>query len=493
MWMKLHQNFKVLVLVVSWWCFPTQAKAETLIVGPGRTFAELRDAANHAQPGDVVEVQGDHVYLPVEWHRSGTPDKPIIIRGVEVNHKRPSLYGGNSTVDFFADNIIFENFEVHGGKNRCILHQGHQIVLRNLLVSHCPKHGILSSDRDSGSLTIEHVEVHHCGLGTQKHQIYIATDESKHPGAVFRLQFSYLHDANGGNNVKSRAERNEIYYNWIEGALYHELELIGPDGQDPNLAREDSDIVGNVLRKTNDSYATRIGGDATGDTAGRYRFVNNTFLLLAKARPPFRFFDRVESVEMYNNVVAREGGQGIRLIQDEHVRWVHQREIVVGSNNWVPENSQRIPDGWKNTFQGSNPDFVNWARFDVRPQPGGALSKRGLGTVPSNTDFPFRSPLLMALFVPPMRELGIPQPRKTATEVDLGAFSQDSRAQARPFSQQPSTAEVPRTASQRRCCACRIDNQPSWTTWPMYYLTGLLFMWRLRRTKQPSEGREQGC
>ena len=34
---------------------------------------------------------------------------------------------------------------------------------------------------------------------------------------------------NGGNAVKSRAQRNEIYYNWIEGAVYHELELIGPD------------------------------------------------------------------------------------------------------------------------------------------------------------------------------------------------------------------------------------------------------------------------
>jgi len=37
-----------------------------------------------------------------------------------------------------------------------------------------------------------------------------------------------VHDGNGGNGVKSRAERNEIYYNWIEGSLYHELELIGP-------------------------------------------------------------------------------------------------------------------------------------------------------------------------------------------------------------------------------------------------------------------------
>ena len=69
------------------------------------------------------------------------------------------------------------------------------------------------------------------------------------------MQHCYVHDGNGGNNVKSRAERNEIYYNWIEGAVYHELELIGPDrraaaGWSEDLAREDSDVVGNVLRKT---------------------------------------------------------------------------------------------------------------------------------------------------------------------------------------------------------------------------------------------------
>ena len=50
-----------------------------------------------------------------------------------------------------------------------------------------------------------------------------------------------------------------------------------PRGE-PIEHREDSDIVGNVIRKTNDGFATRIGGDGTMDTNGRYRFVNNTFI-----------------------------------------------------------------------------------------------------------------------------------------------------------------------------------------------------------------------
>ncbi len=58
---------------------------------------------------------------------------------------------------------------------------------------------------------MEYVEVYNCGSGTQKHPIYIATDESAYPGSVFRMQHSYVHDAIGGNAVKTRAERNEIY------------------------------------------------------------------------------------------------------------------------------------------------------------------------------------------------------------------------------------------------------------------------------------------
>jgi hypothetical protein len=42
------------------------------------------------------------------------------------------------------------------------------------------------------------------------------------------MQYCYLHDQNGGNNIKSRAERNEIYYNWVSGGFYGEIELIGP-------------------------------------------------------------------------------------------------------------------------------------------------------------------------------------------------------------------------------------------------------------------------
>ncbi len=212
------------------------------------------------------------------------------------------LAGGTNTVHFQADHYVMRGFDVTGGESRCVFHQGDDITIEDSVVHDCPKHGILGADEESGSLTLSYVEVYACGSGDSRHPIYIATDEENHPGSVFRMEHCYVHDGNGGNNVKSRAQRNEIRYNWIEGALYHEIELIGPDGADENLFREDSDVVGNVFRKTGNHYMARFGGDGTGQTNGRYRFYGNTVVLAPGSSAVFRLYDGIESVEMHDNV-----------------------------------------------------------------------------------------------------------------------------------------------------------------------------------------------
>src|SRR5262249_47637114 len=157
----------------------------------------------------------------------------------------------------------------------------------------------------NGALTLEYTEVYKCGLEKSgealKHPIYVSSDSVAgrgFPGSVFRMHHCYVHDARDGNNVKSRAERNEIRYNWIEGAGYYELELIGPDLAEKDAAREDSEVVGNVFFKTNaKSDVVRIGGDGTSDTNGRYRFLNNTFILSTQTQGLIRANDGIESLE----------------------------------------------------------------------------------------------------------------------------------------------------------------------------------------------------
>ncbi|MCB2216477.1 MAG: dockerin type I repeat-containing protein [Desulfobulbaceae bacterium] len=407
-------------------------------VGPDKPYTTLQAVADVLAPGDIVEVDGDHSYPGgVSFTNPGLPDQKIEIRGITINGRRPVISGGTDSVAFTTwplsgpggDHYVFENFEVTGGTRRCIYHQADDLTVRNTVVHDCPAHGILGADGGSGSLLLEYVEVYQCGSGDRQHQIYMATDEVNRPGSVFRMQFCYIHDGSGGNNVKSRAERNEIYYNWIEGAYYHELELIGPDpggapdGWSEELKREDSDVVGNVLRKTNDrSFITRVGGDGTGQSQGRYRFVNNT--IIANGNAIFRIFDGIESLEIHNNVFYRADAAP-DLVRQVEAEWISGSPVIAGSNNWVKTGTANIPGQWTATVTGSAPGFVDFAALDFKPASNSPLRDRTDQVPAGPAGYPFPVPHYPPSNHPPERVLpadGEAMWRASDSLLDVGAF-----------------------------------------------------------------------
>lgn len=400
----------------------------TYQVGAGRPYASLQAVASLLRPGDVVEVYGNQTYSGnIRLTRPGTASAKITIRGVAVNGKRPVLSGGTNTIELAGNHYVFENFEVTGGTSRCVYHHAHDVTIRNTLVRDCVSHGILGADTGSGSLTLEHSEVRNCGSGDRLHQIYMATDETAYPGAVFRMQNNYVHSARGGHNVKSRAQRNEIYYNWIEGAYYHELELIGPDGQTETLAREDSDVVGNVLFQgytTRSHSAVRIGGDGTGQSWGRYRFVNNTVVMgNASTSAAIRMFHGIESAEMHNNIFYRLGGGAVTATRDLEARWKNGR-VIGGSQNWITSGSSAIPSTWTGTRMGSAPGFIDVANKNVRLTSSAAVLNVGNSSFSSPSGYAFPSPLARALYEPPVRITTLARKiaRGSVGAVDLGAY-----------------------------------------------------------------------
>jgi hypothetical protein len=418
------------------------AGAATYLVGAGRQYQTLQVVASFLNPGDTVLVDGDQSYPGgVSFRRPGTPQNRIVIKGIPINGNRPVIAGGTDGVHFRtdapytgpgADHYTFESLEVTGATNRGIFHQSKDLILRDVVVHDC-MHGILGADQGSGSCLLGYSEVYSCGSGQTYHQVYMATDEVHNPGSVFRMQFCYLHDGIGGNNVKSRAERNELYYNWIEGAYYHELELVGPDGGDggnPRLMREDSDIVGNVFWKktrpagdTEFFNVTRIGGDGTGETHGRYRFVNNTFL--TGSRAAFRMFDSLESVEMHNNVFYRIDGAGVQIMRTVEARWTTGAAVIAGQNNWLQTGSTQIPVQWTGNLSGNDPGFVDLVGNNVRPAAGSPLLNAGTSSPASPPGFPFPSPHFPPVYHPPQRILippGTGEPRTNAGAIDLGAY-----------------------------------------------------------------------
>lgn len=405
--------------------------AKTLEVGPGKPYPSVQDTLKLIQPGDVVEVQGDHTYAGDVWFReaqAGKPGAPVTVRGVKVNGKRPVLKGVGTqqyhdmVVLLNASHFVFEGFEIEGDGNpdhSGIVHKANDVTLRDVVVHGVGSHGLLGTDADSGSLLMDRCEFYGNGNGLYDHQIYMATDETAYPGSVFRMQGCYVHDGAGGNNVKSRAERNEIYANWIEGAVYHELDLIGPDGQNESLAREDSDVVGNVLIKHSEWRIARIGGDGTGNTKGRYRFVNNTMILGEQSERAIGMQQTVASVELHNNVVVRLGGKAGRLVTGSDLEG--PPPTLVGSHNWVQTGFTDVPAGFTDGFGGTDAGFTDLAKWDLRPKPGSPLLEKGT-TATSLAAVAIASPLPLPLLVPPARALGTDAPRPTDATPDIGAF-----------------------------------------------------------------------
>jgi len=421
------------LFIVTFCC--SSAFAVTYQVGPSRTYHKLQDVAALLNPGDLVEVDGNATYPgDLIFTRPGTIVNKITIRGLRVNGLRPVLSGGTNTVEFrLSDHYVFEGFDVTGGSFRGIYHHADDITIRDTVVHDCPAHGILGADTDSGSLTLEYVEIYHCGNGTGQHPLYMATDEFAHPGSVFRMQYCYLHDQNGGNNIKSRAERNEIYYNWVSGGFYGEIELIGPDPHgnkkvSTDTAREDSDVVGNVFQHsaTQGSRMARVGSDGTGETKGRYRFVNNTFILRqGQTSPAIETFEGIESLEVHNNVFFRVGGTPIdKVVLETRTRWVAGR-VSTGTNNWLPTGSALIPAAWTGTILGTNPGFVDITTYDVHPTSTSALVNAGNTNPPSPAGHPFINPLFPPAFVPPFHTalaVGTASARPVFGAIDIGAY-----------------------------------------------------------------------
>ena len=388
-------------------------------VGPARKFKTLQEVEDLLYPGDTVLVDGDCTYYGgLVFPHHGTEDASITVKGVEVNGRRPLIDGGRGdlfAVELSGHNFVFEGFEVIGGTKAAICHHANNIVIRDCVIHDSPM-GILSDqDIGMGNILVEYCEVYHCGKDMYSHQLYMATDEIRFPGSVSRIRFCYIHDASGGNNIKSRAERNEIYYNWLENPFYHNLELIGPDpdynpaGED--LAREDSDVAGNVLISSG-WYQARLGGDGTGQSKGRYRFANNTFLCnypvdKAAEFSHFRIMFGIESIEMHNNLFYDlNNGRATPIYYEDRAEWVAGRRVIGESSNWVEKGCDvKDMEDWTGTIAGTDPGFLKERDYDFRLKADSPLVGKGTFRTESPEGYAFPNPLPVPLYVPPARAL----------------------------------------------------------------------------------------
>lgn len=434
---------------------PAAALAATYTVGPsGRQYTQLSTLVDSVdlEPGDIVLVDGGATYngnIVVRSADRGAPGNPVTFRwNRSAGSTRPILQGGAHTIKFQQSNhVVFEGFDVRGGTSSCVFSEAHDVTVRDSIIRDCHSHGILAADNNSGSFTLEYSEIFNSGGDTQRHSIYMQSDQVAYPNSVFLMRYNYVHDGRGGNLLKNRHERALIYYNWFENSAYQELELIGPDcqtqqsGWSPDLRREDADLVGNVIVHSNSwRHAIRAGGDLNGRSQGRVRMVNNTIIFNRPGIANAVFVQLgLESLEMHNNVVFQTGSGaapnivGVNPASDVETPycaptsrepWTGGRKVA-GTNNWVQTSAALVPAEWTDTLRGADPLLTNLAQFQLRPAANSPLLSAGNQQPPTPAGFPFPSPLALPQFDPPLRakmDIGAQVARAYGTRIDIGAL-----------------------------------------------------------------------
>ena len=239
------------------------------------------------------------------------------------------------------------------------------------------------------------------------------------------MQYCYIHDAQGGNAVKSRCERNEIYYNCFEAGFYRELEMIGRDsgagaaahelGRRRQHLHQDERPPGRAHRLTTAGLGSR----------GRYRFVNNTFILGPEAKIAIQTYGFVESVEMSNNVFYRDGGAAI----DPHSRGkcaVDERQARRRRAEQLDDRKPvTIPAEWTGTIGGLDPGLSRRIKGDYALAKGSPCIDAGTMKPKGGEGFEFPNPLFPPAFEPPLSEIwaiDVVKPRAVEGTIDIGAY-----------------------------------------------------------------------
>jgi hypothetical protein len=430
------------------------ASAATFQVGPGRTHRQVSDVAGLLNPGDIVEVDGNATYGPVTFDRPGTSAQPITIRGLRVNGVRPTLAGSDAngftlfmrTRSVQMGYYLIEGFEITGGTQACVRNQARDVAYRDIKVYNCPRHGLLSHDFNSGNLSISFAEF--TGIGgtyageNTKHPIYVTSSQDTLPGSVCRVQYTYVHDNVSGDSIKSRCERNEIYFNWLQGAPFYEMELIGPDEGSGGMGRPcHSDIVGNVIF-SHHAYPIRMGSDAADSSFGRYRLANNTIIAWdAGGGGISRHLGVIESIEFYNNIIYSNATSALRLHRVDG-SWL-STEVITGRNNWMSSNittSGLVAAAGATLIaasqRGTQPGFANAgsvAAFDPRLVSSSPAINAGTPNNTNSNSTPIPNPLTAVSTHPPYRlstdlRTLAPTVRPVSGAIDLGAFESGTAA-----------------------------------------------------------------
>jgi len=414
-------------------------------VGPTRQYKQLTEVAGLLRAGDVVELDGGATYSAVRFNRAGLPEAPIWIRGVLVNGQRPVISGGSFTIDLRdSHHYILDNLEITAGTEVCVRSQANGVRVMRSYIHDCRYHGVLGSDMYSGTVVIDRTEIVRAGGqppgANLKHPVYVATDRDSYPGSKLKVIHSYIHEF-GGNGIKSRSERAEVYFNWIESQeredSYYSVQLIGFQEYLPQPAGLDGDVVGNVLVHRS-GYGVSLGGDGTGASRGHVRMVNNTLIYNDDRNEwgpaAMSVVGPINSIWATNNAFYVLGtNEGLRLWRASDADWETGAAKCTGTNNWASSSPETgadyTPPALERVSGDTNPGCATVASFDtldVAITAGSALAGAGTSSVMPPAGYEIDNPLTtLGAVAPHVRPVSgselIPTRREPSATMNVGA------------------------------------------------------------------------
>lgn len=311
--------------------------SQVLRVGPGQQFVMPSVAAQFARDGDTVEIEaGDYPGDAAVWKAHD-----LTVRGVGGLARLPAQGAaaeGKAIWVVKGDNMVIENVEFSGARVPDRNGAGIRLEGTGLTVRHSVfrgnENGILCGSNKNSDILVEYSEFDRNGHGDgQSHNIYCGMQKS------LTLRYNYIHHANAGHNVKSRAEKTFVLYNRIGdeagGNASYSVEL--PNG---GIAV----VMGNLIHKGPQAENnTMISFGAEGYKHGRNALYVASNTLVSDRPGGTRF------------VFAREGADEVRVTNN----------LIVGKGSLLEG-----PGEARRNLPMDAADFRNAGSWDFRPKTG---------------------------------------------------------------------------------------------------------------------------
>ena len=284
-------NRTIVGLSVALLCFvgAIEARAETFHVGIKREDKTLGAVLPRLKAGDTVEIDAGVYRETARLTTSGTREKPIVIRGVGASRPvfdaqdldtsgRGSIPRGAFQIQ--GAYITLEHLEIKNARNGenaagVRLLESTNAVIRDCKISQCDM-GVFGDDRETA--LIEDCDI---GFNTTEKASGYAHNFYMHGNRVV-VRRCHIHDALWGQNYKSRAHYNELWFNWIENSNEGEVGLV--DAKD-NTDKPNSNalMVGNVVlsksdRSGNTGKFVLFGSESGNSHNGTLFLYHNTFI-----------------------------------------------------------------------------------------------------------------------------------------------------------------------------------------------------------------------